>query len=481
MRFLHRCAGVVALACLVATASSMPASAVPVGAEPSSNPGPVPGSLVVRWHQQDFGDSSLYRVTLGVGATHRVIASGRVRDVTTAVFRGLDPHLTYAVAVTSLNGASPRASGWVSARAAPVPTPSAVSARPGLDLVIVRWLPVSVASSYRLTRNGTGPTIVSARESCSHRSCVFVDRGRQPGVATSYTVSAQGPSHTLPTPGATFSAPSRPVSARPIAPQPRFTTIGRYHVHQRWVTLWRGDRALPTLLLVPDVSPSTPVPVMVFAHGWNNEPSGYLDFLTAIASSGIIVAAPTSPGMAAGYPLLPIAEADPTQVADLRSVLTQVLALNLGLALDRSAIIEAGQSRGALSVVTTAFNPSHLDARVRAFVSLSALDGSLDSARNSSFADDNSAPIFFAGSYSDEYGLWPDSQRLFNSASAPSGLLGIGRGESHLSPWQDSTGFHVAIWQAIVDFCRWVTAHDLAARQRLVSDTHLSGLDLTLT
>ena len=460
-----------------AAATGSPPTTLPI---PTTTPGPTAGSLVVSWRKSDFDNASVFRIDVAIGANRHVIASGRVRGVTSASFRGLDPRITYQVLVTSSGGAAPVKSAWGSARARGVPTPAAVSARAGLMAVIIRWLPIASATAYHLNRNGASLVGLAPSRWCTAGVCTYIDRQVHAGQTYTYDVSARGPDHSLPAPGPSWSRASESVSAQPNVPQARLTSIGHYAVHSRWITLWRGDRALPTLLITPSVSAATPVPLVVFAHGWNNDPDGYASLLAALASSGVVVAAPVSPGMAAGYDLYPVAQADAAQVADLRSAVTQLLTLNLGLPIDRSAIIEAGQSRGALSVATTAFNPDHHDARVRAFVELSVLDGSLDAATNSSYAGDNTAPMLFAGSYGDEYGLWPDSRRLFSSTRGVAALLGIGRGESHLSPWDESTPFHTAIWQGIVDFCRWSVANDTAARERLISDTAIPGLNLTL-
>ncbi len=218
------------------------------------------------------------------------------------------------------------------------------------------------------------------------------------------------------------------------------------------------------------------LPVLVFAHGWDNSPAGYLPVLKGWASAGIVVVAPTAPGMAKGVALINEHAANLEQLADLPVVLTRVLRWHLPVRLDPREVAYAGHSDGALAVAAMALNPDYSDRRACAYFLLSP---GVD-ARDASHDDANVAPVYVADSYRDQYGLWPSAKRLYAIASRPKALVGIGRGETHLSPWVDRDGFTLALWQSTVDFYAWSQSRRPADRRRVLRDLAIPGFGVLI-
>ena len=248
--------------------------------------------------------------------------------------------------------------------------------------------------------------------------------------------------------------------------------LGTDSTSVQWITLHRGARVLRTLVISPRVPPHTVVPLLIFAHGWRNNPQGYLTLLTAWASAGFLVVAPTSPGMALGYPLDSETAGNQAQLDDLPSVLSTMLSTKHTLTIDRSEVVYAGHSDGANAIATLAFNPSRHDGRARAFVILSGQKVP----NNDQWSGTNKRPVYLADSYNDEWGLWPSSVYFFSHARGPKVLVGIGRGERHLPPWTVPSTFHHAIWQSTIDFCRFSFTGQMSARAAMMHDLALEGL-----
>ena len=252
--------------------------------------------------------------------------------------------------------------------------------------------------------------------------------------------------------------------------------VGRFKFGTLWSTVTRGSRHLTTLIVFPREARDLLLPVLVFAHGWDNNPSGYLPVLEGWASAGIVVVAPTAPGMAKGLPLIDEHAANIQQLADLPVVLTKVLRWHLPVRLDPREVAYAGHSDGALAVAAMGLNPAYSDHRACAYFLLSPGVNS----RDGSHDDANVAPVFVADSYRDEYGLWPSARYLYKIASRPKALVGIGRGETHLSPWVDRNGFTVALWQSTVDFYAWSLSRRPSGRGQVLRDLAIRGFGVLI-
>jgi len=247
--------------------------------------------------------------------------------------------------------------------------------------------------------------------------------------------------------------------------------VGSFHFGTLWIWISRGTRRLRTLIIFPREQQNLSLPVLVFAHGWDNNPVGYLPVLEGWASAGLVVVAPTAPGMAKGLPLVNENLANLEQLADLPVVLTNVLRWHLPIHLDPGEVAYAGHSDGGDAVAAMALNPAYSDPRSRAYFLLAAGADRLDSTHPFS----NRAPVYVADSFCDEYGNWPSALRLYSISNRPKALVAIGRNETHLSPWVHRSSFNVALWQSTVDFYAWALTRTPVGRLRIVRDLSVSG------
>ncbi len=151
-------------------------------------------------------------------------------------------------------------------------------------------------------------------------------------------------------------------------------------------------RTLPTLLLYPArgrVGPTDhpgaapahgPFPLVVFSHGSNSDGPTYEPLLRQWVEAGYVVAAPTFPLSSHGAPGGETIADYTHQPGDVSFVLTSVLRLNRDLhsplrgVVDPSRVAVAGHSLGAITTLGAAFNSCCADPRVKAVVTLAAIE-----------------------------------------------------------------------------------------------------------
>lgn len=214
----------------------------------------------------------------------------------------------------------------------------------------------------------------------------------------------------------------------------------------------RGDvpghagRVLTTIIRRP-VGAAGPLPVVVFAHGWNSNPMIYEPLLDAWAAAGYLVAAPTFPDSANTLPGTPVSNY-PEQARDISFVITSLLAGGAG-PVDPTRIAVAGHSDGGTDVALLALNPGYADPRVRAYLSLSpeiptGVAGSWD-------APTTGALLVGVGTR-DEYGLLPRSTQVFDTARVAAKVLLTVAGGDHLGIFVDSSPEAMAVRDETVRF-----------------------------
>jgi dienelactone hydrolase len=204
-------------------------------------------------------------------------------------------------------------------------------------------------------------------------------------------------------------------------------------------TAARGDvpassgRVLDTDLFVP-AGAAGPLPLVVFAHGWNSDPGVYAPLLTRWAQAGFLVAAPVFPDSTDLYPGSPVSD-DADQALDISFVITSLLH-NDALHVDPTRIAVAGHSDGGTDVALLALDPAYADPRVRAYLSLSS---EMPSGIAPYAVAPTSAALLVAVGSADEYGLYPLATQVFDTAEASSKVMVVEQGGDHLGSFVGPT------------------------------------------
>jgi dienelactone hydrolase len=249
----------------------------------------------------------------------------------------------------------------------------------------------------------------------------------------STTTTTTAPARTAPVvPSTTSTAP---------APQPPYPvqTQTVHFVDPTRDTAARGDvsavsgRILDTEIFKP-VGAKSPLPLVVFAHGWDNDPDGYATLLNAWAAAGYLVAAPIFPDSSDTLP------GDPTsdianQAKDLSFVINQMLG-GTGGPVDPHRIAIAGHSDGGTDVAVLALNPAYNNPKVRAYLSFSSQIP--DSIIDGPWGTKTSGSLLVIGGTDDDYGLYPDTEQVFETADMAKVMLTVDGGD-HLQMYIDGS------------------------------------------
>ena len=205
-------------------------------------------------------------------------------------------------------------------------------------------------------------------------------------------------------------------------------------------------RRLVTDLLVPSGVPA-PMPLVVFAHGWNSNPTVYQPLLEQWARAGFLVAAPVFPDSTDLYPGSPVSDyAD--QAQDMSFVITSLLHSHV-VSVDPTRIAVAGHSDGGTDVALLALDPAYADPRVRAVVCLS---GELPSGVAPYTVGATPAALLVAVGSDDEYGLAPLTPLIFQDAQASSKAMIVEQGGDHLGSFVGATPAAVAMREETTRF-----------------------------
>ena len=184
---------------------------------------------------------------------------------------------------------------------------------------------------------------------------------------------------------------------------------------------------------MPSGAPA-PLPLVVFAHGWNSNPAVYRPLLEQWAQAGFLVAAPVFPDSTDLYAGSPVSDyAD--QALDMSFVITSLLHGGT-VSVDPSRIAVAGHSDGGTDVALLALDPAYADPRVRAVLCLS---GELPSGVAPYTVGATPAALLVAVGSDDEYGLAPLTPLVFQDAQASSKAMIVEQGGDHLGSFVGAT------------------------------------------
>ncbi|MGA8369626.1 MAG: hypothetical protein WB765_05815 [Acidimicrobiales bacterium] len=251
---------------------------------------------------------------------------------------------------------------------------------------------------------------------------------------------------------------TRPTSTSTTAPQPK----PPYPIQSQTATFtdptrdtWaRGDvpavsgRVLVTDILRP-VGPTGPLPLVVFAHGWDSDPSHYQPLLDAWAGAGYLVVAPTFPDSTDTTPGQPVSDYG-DQAKDMSFVITSLLDGQVPSAgpIDPHRIAVAGHSDGGTDVAFMALNPAYADPRVKAYVSLSS---EIPAGVAGPWGTPTAGALLVAVGTDDEYGLFPNSTEVYQTADMVKAFVTVSGGD-HLDTFVGATPQAEAVRDETVRF-----------------------------
>ena len=204
-------------------------------------------------------------------------------------------------------------------------------------------------------------------------------------------------------------------------------------------------RILVTVVRRPVGAPG-PMPLVVFAHGWNSDPAVYEVLLDTWAAAGYLVAAPTFSDSADTLPGTPVSNFA-QQALDMSFVISSLLGGEAG-AVDPNRIAVAGHSDGGSDVDVLALDPVYADHRIRAYLSMS---GDIDVGLPGPWGAATPGAFEASVGTNDQYGEQPLTTRAFDTANLPKVLLTVAGGD-HLGMYVGSSALSVALRQETLRF-----------------------------
>jgi predicted dienelactone hydrolase len=211
-----------------------------------------------------------------------------------------------------------------------------------------------------------------------------------------------------------------------------------------------AGRTLRTIIRKP-AGVTGPLPLVVFASGYDGAPEDYEQLLDAWAAAGYLVAAPDFPGTGSDLPGTPTESDVPQEALDISFVITQLLE-EPAAQVDGTRIAVAGHSDGAVAVNDLAFDPSDRDPRIVAYVSLSGIMAP-------GLSGSNPAPgslLAVAGS-ADIYHDYAGTQQVYAQAAMPKAFVSVPGGD-HLSMYTGTSNLAQAVHAEIVRYLNLVLA-----------------------
>ena len=182
-----------------------------------------------------------------------------------------------------------------------------------------------------------------------------------------------------------------------------------------------------------------PFPLVVFGHGFAVTPALYARLLQSWARAGYVVAAPVFPLENANAPGGPDESDLANQPADMRFVISRMLAASgassgpLAGLIDPTQIAVAGQSDGGDTALALAYDRRYRDPRVGAAVILSGAE--MPGVGGFSFPP-GGPPLLATQGTADTVNPPSFTHTFFNAARPPKYLLSL-IGAEHLPPYSD--------------------------------------------
>jgi fermentation-respiration switch protein FrsA (DUF1100 family) len=230
-------------------------------------------------------------------------------------------------------------------------------------------------------------------------------------------------------------------------------------------------------------SPNAPAaigrfPLVVFGHGFEKTPDLYRRLLQAWAHAGYVVAAPVFPLENANAPGGPDESDLINQPADMRFVVSRMLAVSAARAgplrglVDPAHIAVSGQSDGGDTALALAYDSRLRDPRVAAAVILSGAElpglGGFDFRAGT-------PPLLATQGTADTVNPPSMTREFFESARPPKYLLSL-LGAEHLPPYSDQQPQLAIVQRVTIAFLDAYLKHSARALKRLSSLGHVPGI-----
>jgi dienelactone hydrolase len=237
----------------------------------------------------------------------------------------------------------------------------------------------------------------------------------------------------------------------------------------------RPCRVLPTVVRYP-AGVTGPVPLIVVAHGRDNDPSSLATLLDAWAGAGYVVAAPTFPVTRKDRNGSPERAESVAQAADMRFVVDRILAESRGKAagplrglVDPAHVGAAGMSLGGLAVYGLVSNTCCRDKRVTAAILLAAVRRDFPDERYQK----NRAPVLLVQGDADPG--YHNSVDAYPELAPPKWFVTL-TGSQHAPPFEVPPGPEAPLVYAMTtDFWNRYLEGDRAAAARITSAVQASA------
>ena len=236
-------------------------------------------------------------------------------------------------------------------------------------------------------------------------------------------------------------------------------------------------RSLPTELYLPHTR--GPVPLIVFAHGYDGDPSKFTQLFEYWSDAGFAVVAPRFPITYTGAATGPLARASDysEQPADLTFVLDRVLTSRWKFRIDARRIGAAGLSLGGATIWGLIGNSCCRDTRVKAAI---VMDG-IQLGFNAGTRVANRMPLLMFHADHDYALPYPSAVTAYTTAAPPKYFVTI-VGAFHAEPYENSPNVADAmVMRTTTAFWRAYLLGDTTARGEIVADATVAGVSSAIT
>lgn len=227
----------------------------------------------------------------------------------------------------------------------------------------------------------------------------------------------------------------------------------------------------------PSARADGPFPLVIFGHGFDVTPALYARLLQSWARAGYVVAAPVFPLENADAPGGPDESDLINQPADMRFVISRMLAASAGSGplaglIDPKRIAVAGQSDGGDTALAVAYDPAYRDPRVSAAVILSGAE--IPGAGGFAFPP-GGPPLLATQGTADTVNPPSATNAFFDAAQRPKYLLSL-IGAEHLPPYSDQQPQLAIVERVSIAFLDGYLEHRPGVLRRLVSLGSVPGI-----